>query len=1284
MRRIYFLFCCFMGLVSLSQLVVGQCNGIIYLNSQEDIDNFAVDYGCTEVEGSLVIDEQIEGDITNLLGLSEITSIGQRLTIESNNNLLNLDGLNSLTSIGSKLEILYNNELSNVDGLSSLISIDGSLNIIDNYNLSNLDGLNALTSINGSLIIQGNDALTHLDNFNSITTIDYIRIEENDTLMTIGGFSSLTSLTSLSGHLFIVENSSLTSISGFNSLEYIPAYFHIYNNTALITIEGFNLLHSIGTSFKIWENNVLATINGFSSLTSVGARFMIGNTALSNLDNFSSLTSIGSDFFIKNNTNLTNIDGLNSLTYIDNNLIIENNILLNNIDGLSSLTSTENISIINNTELVNVDGLILIDSLENLEIIGNVVLLNVDGLSSLTIIENINVEGNTSLTNVDGLSSITSIENINVEGNTSLTNVDGLSSLTSIENLDIVGNTSLINVGGLSSLTTIENLNIEGNTSLTNVDGFSSVTEIEDLDIKDNNSLINVDGFCSVTEIKNLNVDGNASLTNLDGFNATNVYGYLAIIDNDALTNLDGFSASTSVYRIHIEENDALISINGFTALDTLEWFFAIQDNSSLLTINGFNALAFTGYGLHINNNDALMSIDGFNNLNNIGYELHIKENDVLVSINAFINLIGIGRLDIKYNPMLSDCCVILYLSTLTENINIVGNALGCNSLEEVLASACDYTTIKIVPFYDENSNGIFEQEEYHLYNFSFIIDPMPVYTSYDSSNTTIFYIDTITSIQYDNTNNGLWTVINDPEAYTIEAIGVEDTTLYFPMEPITNFWFQSVDVTSSITRCNQQTNIWLTYTNNSSQANSGYVNLIADSLTSFISSIPPVDSIAGDTLYWFYENLYPTHSAQIHAIFEMAGPGVDGENVGKNLVFESEIETWEGEGEDKFFYNSELICAYDPNDKLVNPKGIGGANYTLFSDSLLNYTIRFQNTGNDTAFNIIIRDTISEYLDLSSYRFTTSSHEMSTEINLSERIIEFHFNNIELPDSNINEPASHGLVKFSLIAKENIAEGTVIENTAGIYFDFNPPIVTNTTFNTFVESYPAGVSANIKVFLEGGFDPLTGLMKTTLRTTELLPLTQPFVTIPYNYTGAEAFTSIDDLPINAVDWVLVEARSGMPNTMMASTIIVESIAGILLADGSIVSVDGQPLIFNNLVNGQDYYFVVRHRNHLDIIAANPVTASTEVFYDFTTARSQAFGDFQQIMLPNGKAAMYVGDYNQDGTIQVSDYDTWIFFPSQIGIYESTDGTLDGVIQLTDFDAWRPNKAKLGSIEIQF
>ncbi len=142
------------------------------------------------------------------------------------------------------------------------------------------------------------------------------------------------------------------------------------------------------------------------------------------------------------------------------------------------------------------------------------------------------------------------------------------------------------------------------------------------------------------------------------------------------------------------------------------------------------------------------------------------------------------------------------------------------------------------------------------------------------------------------------------------------------------------------------------------------------------------------------------------------------------------------------------IIDSYDPNDKQVSPIGTTDQHFTP-TTSELKYLIRFQNTGTDTAYTVVIIDTLSEHLDISTLQQGAASHVYGLHVRGKGRpILEWTFRNINLPDSTRNQLASNGFVSFSIKPKTGLAEKTLIENYADIYFDYNDPIRTNTTFN--------------------------------------------------------------------------------------------------------------------------------------------------------------------------------------------------------------------------------------------
>ena len=254
------------------------------------------------------------------------------------------------------------------------------------------------------------------------------------------------------------------------------------------------------------------------------------------------------------------------------------------------------------------------------------------------------------------------------------------------------------------------------------------------------------------------------------------------------------------------------------------------------------------------------------------------------------------------------------------------------------------------------------------------------------------------------------------------------------------------------------------------------------------------------------------------------------------------------------------------------------------------------------------------------------------------------------------------------------VVDGNVGDMT---YNEFEAFIAESLTWNI--------TNVNLKVILEGAYNGTGNNMNATLWEQSYFPLEQPFNIAPYNYE--QTVSALQWNLYNIVDWVLVEARTGTPQVSgEKGTETVETVAGLITATGNIVDANGSSLLkFRNLDPAQTYHFCVRHRNHLDILTATALAVNEDVIYDFTTSTDQAFGNGQQKWNDDGtKAIMYVGDFNQDGIIQLSDFDAWKANPAQLDVYSVLDGTLDGTVQVTDFDVWLPNKAKIGVVEIGF
>lgn len=136
------------------------------------------------------------------------------------------------------------------------------------------------------------------------------------------------------------------------------------------------------------------------------------------------------------------------------------------------------------------------------------------------------------------------------------------------------------------------------------------------------------------------------------------------------------------------------------------------------------------------------------------------------------------------------------------------------------------------------------------------------------------------------------------------------------------------------------------------------------------------------------------------------------------------------------------IVQSYDPNYKEVTPTAIlpGATDW-------LTYTIHFQNTGSDTAYLVVLKDTLSQYVDAASFQYLASSHH--AVIQLEGSAMTFTFPHINLVDSATNPPLSEGWIQYRVRANGNLPNGTAINNTAYIYFDLNPAVVTNTATTT-------------------------------------------------------------------------------------------------------------------------------------------------------------------------------------------------------------------------------------------
>lgn len=232
---------------------------------------------------------------------------------------------------------------------------------------------------------------------------------------------------------------------------------------------------------------------------------------------------------------------------------------------------------------------------------------------------------------------------------------------------------------------------------------------------------------------------------------------------------------------------------------------------------------------------------------------------------------------------------------------------------------------------------------------------------------------------------------------------------------------------------------------------------------------------------------------------------------------------------------------------------------------------------------------------------------------------------------------------------------------------NYNQPISSNTKDGIVTVQTP---SVSAKVFLEGPY--AGGNMTSYLNFAALLPVDQPYSGAPWFYEGTESVTEdfFSENP-RIVDWVLLELRTGV-----GSDTKVAERAAFLNHDGVIVDLDGvSPVSFFVPSGSQEYYLVVKHRNHLPVMSALPFQINEYTpLYNFTNAANKSYGNGSVIEFADGNFGMYAGDANGNGQVQNNDSES--FWRPQNGLsgYQQSDFNLNGQVQNNDRESyWRKN-----------
>lgn len=387
-----------------------------------------------------------------------------------------------------------------------------------------------------------------------------------------------------------------------------------------------------------------------------------------------------------------------------------------------------------------------------------------------------------------------------------------------------------------------------------------------------------------------------------------------------------------------------------------------------------------------------------------------------------------------------------------TPNGNIVVSGSTSKRWYDIfIAEMGSFNTIAGYVFYDANSDGIQNSNEPFF-------DKIIIKSARNQ--------DTVLAIPQKgyyamNVDTGayLTSVIPYNNYYTITPVGRTSTfnnyfntdTIRFAVQPRPNLRDVAMNlIPITVARPGFAVQYKMIYQNvGTNVVNTGQVKLIKDKRLVFTSAMPAATIVSGDTLTWDYSYLQPNVESTIILNFTASAPPTtnNGDTLkSKAWIIQDGVDI--APANDTAVLRQIVIGSFDPNDKteahggIISPGQISGADP-------LTYIIRFQNTGTDTAFNIAVRDTLDNRLNWNSLQMISSSHAYQLLIQDGNKLT-WQFNNIKLPHTGIDEPGSHGYIAYSVKPKTNSMVGDTIKNKAGIYFDYNLPIITNTE-NTIV-----------------------------------------------------------------------------------------------------------------------------------------------------------------------------------------------------------------------------------------
>lgn len=426
-----------------------------------------------------------------------------------------------------------------------------------------------------------------------------------------------------------------------------------------------------------------------------------------------------------------------------------------------------------------------------------------------------------------------------------------------------------------------------------------------------------------------------------------------------------------------------------------------------------------------------------------IGARVSIKANDTWQT-RSLLPVTGFGsqntsRIHFGLDNATSVDSVVVYWPSGYRHV--LTNNLSVNQYHTILEE--DATVLYGITFHDKNNNGVWDENEPLIGNISMRIQQNGQSLSSDSAGK---FTTRVNSGNYTLAPVGLtnWFVNNDA-SITVPS-NADSVFVPIPLRALSNGYDLGVTFATTAWRRGFTNNTIVQVRNTgTAPAVNGVVTLNYPEEGYVVSSARSYTE-SGKSFSW---NLPEIKPGEVYSIAVTDSIGLDA-FTGQMLTLSAEISA---PGEDLDLKNNfhseeiQVVGAIDPNDIIVSPMGDGPEGF-IEKDQVLTYTIRFENMGTWEATYVFIDNQISPNLDLNSFTMLSTSHPVSYNLH-PDGLLEISYSHIGLPPAEVDSIGAHGYFKYSIRPHADIQPGERILNTAEIVFDFEAPIITNTTRHT-------------------------------------------------------------------------------------------------------------------------------------------------------------------------------------------------------------------------------------------